>query len=56
VGDGECELSKKLKSITKSRKKKNLCISSAEARERIDYERSRCANYFAAKERHKKDF
>jgi hypothetical protein len=41
VGNGECELSKKLKEITKMGKKKNLCITSTEARERIDYERSR---------------
>jgi len=41
VGDGECELSKKLKSMAKARKKRNLCITRTEVRERIDYERSR---------------
>jgi hypothetical protein len=40
VGD-ECELSKKLKTITKIGKKKHCTITLTEARERIGYERSR---------------
>ena len=44
TGDGECELSNKLKLVTKIGKKKHLCITSAETKERINYERSRWVN------------